>query len=129
MSKGLLQRLALASALFATGALLFALAGGGPQRYSNVVAATPMAIANDAPPTLLPTVVVRADAIIPTLPTVTVRAQRLDGERSNVVASASDHARATGTGGASSCSSSMARCAGLEMPYYSFGKTLRSFRE
>jgi hypothetical protein len=126
MSKGLLQRLALASALFTTGVLLFSLASGIPRRYSHV-AATPMTIADEAPPTLLPTVVVRADAIIPTLPTITVRAPRLDHERN--LASASDHAHATRAGGASDCSSSMARCAGLEMPYYSFGKTLRSFRE
>ena len=127
MSKGLIQRFALATALFATGAILFVLADGIPARRPPVVVATPVPVVDDAAPTLLPTVVVHADAAIPTLATIVVRAPRLDRGRT-VVASADAHVPAAGSGG-SGCSSSMTRCAGLEMPYYSFGKTLRSFRE
>ena len=126
MSKGPIQRLALATALFATGAIVFVLAGGIPARQPTV-ATSSIPVVNDASSTLLPTVVVHSDADIPTLPTVMVRAPRPD--RGHAAIASTTNQASAGKGGESGCSSSMTRCAGLEMPYYSFGKTLRGFPE
>lgn len=128
----------LAVAIAATGAGVFALSHGavaasraeaatpdaGALAYGAAITVLPTVIvqADADMPVLLPTVVVHADAAIPTLPTVTVRASRIeragseDGAEPVLVAVEQDsHTLATGVSAG----------AGYDMPYYSFGKTLR----
>ena len=125
MQKRLVQLLVLATALFGTGAAIVLIANGISPRPGRVdMAALPVR----AHATLLPTVVVRPPAVIPTLPTVTVRADAhartalaLEGAADETALKRIDNdLEALAAGGATGSTGSA-----YDMPYYSFGKPLR----
>lgn len=129
MPNRLIPLLLLAASLYASGAAIVALSNGtAVSRHvetttANMPAVSPVAEPLDTTATLLPVVVVHPEPEMLTLATVTVRPSRADltatvadtdeismatllpaGRRSNVLSFAS---------------------AGFDMPYYSFGRTLR----
>lgn len=125
----------LAVAIAATGAVVFALAHGAvvvnraaadapAAAVQTGAAAIPVlpAVPAQVDPPVLPTVVVHAEPAIPVLPTVTVRASRTvaaDGEdvAEPVLVAVEQDLRTLATGASAG--------GGYDMPYYSFGKTLR----
>lgn len=122
MPPRLIHLMLLAAALSTGGAAIVALSGGALPRHSLVNSRmAPASVGMTT--TLLPAVVVRPEAEVPTLATVTVRPNRADwtgapteqgdAPLGNLVAVARR------TGGA------VVGGAGFDMPYYSFGRTLR----
>lgn len=118
MSNRLVHIALLAVAVSATGSTLAALSHGLPARHAATDAAAALQVI------LLPTVVVHPEPSIPTLGTITVLP-----DRSDRVSSSAGHAddyslgeaiRDAGTSAVGSLPS-----ASLDMPYYSFGRTLR----
>jgi hypothetical protein len=120
----LIHLMLLAAALSTGGAAIVALSNGALRPQSVAIhSAAPANVVMTT--TLLPTVVVRPEAEVPTLATVTVRPSRADWASAtaeqdeaplgNLVAVARrTRAVSVGIGGA-----------GFDMPYYSFGRTLR----
>lgn len=112
---------ALAVALVATGAAVFT--------FSHEVSVTrPSAAAlrtpNSATPTLLPVVVVRSQLRIPTLPTITVRLSRAE-VIANDAPVTGDYSLVAAAHGGSAAALGATPSGGFDMPYYSFGKSLR----
>jgi len=131
MSSRLVPVLLLSAMLYALGAGVASL----PYQTSKTPAAASDAVPGDADIPTLPTVTVRPDrdalaALMPTvlLPTVTVRpgaaeiaaARALDARAVGTVVAVAT-VRALGGG--------MAPGSGLDMPYYSFGKTVYRLRK
>jgi len=118
MSTRLLQFALLAIAVSATGSTLVALSHGLPARHGGAAA--------DLPVTLLPAVVVHPEPSIPTLGTITVLPDRADlaGLAAQDGASG-DYSlgEAIRDAGASAVDSLPGGT--FDMPYYSFGRTLR----
>lgn len=117
MPKRLIPLLSLAAALYATGAAIIFLSAGSayPARVPPVATVIPI-------PTL-PTVVVRPDAPIPTLALVTVRPDDDVTDVNMTNADAGSRARAALRTRGSAVA--LLPVGGLDMPYYSFGKSLR----
>jgi len=124
MSNRLLQFLLLATAVAGTGITVAALSHGSiGVAHRRVAASTPMP-SNRETATLLPTVVVRPDAEIPTLGLVTVRPDRTERTRA-IHAGAEDSALRIDAGAIGSYAAGSLSSTAFDMPYYSFGKTLR----
>jgi hypothetical protein len=135
MSSRLVPVLLMAAMLYALGAGISSLPWH-PAKASKAHAATPPAAAapasSDIP--VLPTVVVRPDgalaALLPTvsLPTVSVRPSPAE-----MAAARAIDARALGTGAVvvalHTLGGGMAPRSGLDMPYYSFGKSVYRLRK
>ena len=125
MTDRLLQRLLLATAISGTTALVVALSSAGssvvPRTGPSVATATtPVAIAHE--PIMLPTVVVRPEAVVPTLATVTVRASIADRVAADLAA---EDAAGLLTSAGGGLALYPLPSAAFDMPYYSFGRTLR----
>ena len=118
MPTRLIQLLLLAAALYASGAAVVALSTGNANHArTSAQAVTAPAFPLESASTLLPTVVVRPDPEVPTLATVTVRPDRAGLSGENFVAvpvPATRKAAVVSFAGG-----------GFDMPYYSFGRTLR----
>ncbi len=122
MPNRLFPFLLLATTIAATGALVVALSPSRPLAGQAAATAALSGTADAAPahaaaPILLPTIVVRPEAPIPTLATVTVRA---DKPRSTTRVTDDPSAELAGSPGLSLLPS-----AAFDMPYYSFGRSMR----
>jgi len=116
MPNRLIPLLALAAALYGTGAIIVSLSSLTGHRDAAVTAAP--AAGQEALP-VLPAVIVRPEPEIPVLAMVTVRPDRSSA--------ASDEAPAAAPLGAlavHASSSALLPSGGFDMPYYSFGRTL-----
>jgi hypothetical protein len=122
----LIHLLLLAASLYGTGAAVVAFSNGTFGHHPAVAAvpaATALITTEAAPAILLPVVVVHAQAEVPTLATITVRPSRAErGALMSVGAGKPSPGAAISLGHAASTSLSSAA---FDMPYYSFGKTLR----
>jgi len=121
MPNRLIPLLALAAALYGTGAIIVSLSPLTAADQS-AVAATPPAAPEALP--VLPTVVVRPDPEIPVLAMVTVRPERahaINAEMSNWVPTGAP----VGALAIRAASTTVLPSGGFDMPYYSFGRTLR----
>ncbi|MEO7326632.1 MAG: hypothetical protein ABIW82_17560 [Dokdonella sp.] len=129
MPNRLIPLLLLAASLYTGGAAIVALSNGAiSPRHGELAAVakpavSPAADAIDAPATLLPVVVVRPEPDMPTLATVTVRASRAD--MADAIADASELPVGTVLPAARRKAVLSFASAGFDMPYYSFGRTLR----
>jgi hypothetical protein len=125
MPTRLLSLLLRATTLAATGAIVVALAQGAATRRDAALdkaRAQQMAPAAGTP-ALLPTIVVRPEAVVPTLATVTVHARRVrDTVASADPAPAED---ALDWRDDSAQAAILLQGGGFDMPYYSFGRSLR----
>jgi hypothetical protein len=125
MPNRLFQLLLLAAALTGTGSLLVLLAHA--HALQPTVATQPASAAGRTVPAgvgvptgVLPVVAVRASLPIPTLGTVTVHARRAGTASGNARRSSDRSAGTIIASGGGSLQSAV-----FDMPYYSFGKTLR----
>jgi hypothetical protein len=131
MPNRLIHLMLLAVALYAGGAAIVAFSDGTfgrPHIAANARSAPPVASATpDAPieatTTLLPTIVVRPEPALPTLATVTVRPSRSD--RVESLMEVADVPSGSVIPVARSSAVASFAGAGFDMPYYSFGRTLR----
>ncbi|MEO6688225.1 MAG: hypothetical protein ABIS07_12605 [Dokdonella sp.] len=129
MPNRLIHLLLLAASLSASGAAIVALSNGAlGARHDETTAAgkpvaSPVADTIDATVTLLPVVVVHPEPDMPTLAKVTVRASRADvGEP---IADSSELPVGIVLPAARRKAVLSFASAGFDMPYYSFGRTLR----
>lgn len=123
MSNRLVHLLLLAAGLYSAGAITV-LFSGGVTAPAAVRAPTPRATTPSAQAAvLLPVVTVRPDAPVPTLATVTVRAPAPYVANAETKTGAYSLGSAIATG----ATSPLAALPGssFDMPYYSFGKSLR----
>jgi hypothetical protein len=121
MSIRLSQFLLLACSFAGTGAVVTALSSARAITDAPVAAsAMPAESAIEAVPTLLPTVVVRPDAPIPTLATITVRP-----DRSIATGSADEKAPEFALREAGGSVMGTLSNVSFDMPYYSFGRRAR----
>jgi len=112
MSNRLIQFALLAIAVSTTGSTLAALSHGLPAPQSTT--------ATELPVTLMPTIVVHPEPVIPTLGTITVvpdRAVRTSNSDDYSLSAAIRDAGASAVGSLPG--------GAFDMPYYSFGRTLR----
>lgn len=116
MPNRLIPLLALAAALYGTGAIIVSLSSLASNR--DTVAAVAPAAEPEALP-VLPTVVVRPEPEIPVLAMVTVRP-----DRSNAASDDAPAAAPLGALAVRASSSALLPSGGFDMPYYSFGRTL-----
>ena len=112
MSNRLIQFALLAIAVSTTGSTLAALSHGLPVPSSPA--------ATELPVTLMPTIVVHPEAVIPTLGTITVVPDRADRTSGNDDYSLTEAIRGAGASAVGSLPGGA-----FAMPYYSFGRTLR----
>lgn len=118
MPNRLIPLLALAAALYVTGAVIVSLSAlTGASALPTAAALTPAA---QDTPTLLPAVIVRPELEIPVLAMVTVRP-----DRSVSSSSVAPKAVPMGVLAARASSAAVLPSGGFDMPYYSFGRTLR----
>ncbi|MEO5561545.1 MAG: hypothetical protein ABIO49_16370 [Dokdonella sp.] len=127
MPNRLIHLLLLAASLYASGAAIVALSNGAPgsgHTEAMAIKPTPAAVdAIDATTTLLPVVVVHPEPEVPTLATVTVRPSRTD--LAEAVADAGKTPVGPIVQSARVGTVLSFAGAGFDMPYYSFGRTLR----
>ncbi|MEO5558194.1 MAG: hypothetical protein ABIO49_00780 [Dokdonella sp.] len=129
MPNRLIHLLLLAASLYASGAAVVALSNGTPvSRHvetttAKMPAVPPAAATLDATTTLLPIVVVHPEPEVLTLATVTVRPSRTD--LTETVADSDEIPMATILPGVRRSTVPSFASAGFDMPYYSFGRTLR----
>ena len=123
----LVRTLLLAVALVATAAAVFAFSLGVPVTRSHATAQAAAVAPRPHDPTtaaLLPVVIVRPQPPIPTLPTVTVRMSRAEAI-ANDAPRAGDYSLGAVAHGGSAATIGALPGAAFDMPYYSFGKSLR----
>lgn len=127
MPNRLVRTLLLAIALVATEAAVFAFSLGVPVTRSHtaaqVTAVSPRS-QDHTTAALLPVVIVRPQPIIPTLPTITVRMSRAEAV-ANDAPRADDYSLGAVAHGSSAATIGALPGAAFDMPYYSFGKSLR----
>ena len=127
MRNRLARTLGLAVALVTTGAAVFAFSHGvsvtRPHATAQVAPAAPRPH-DSTTATLLPVVVVRTQLPIPTLPTVTVRLSRAEAIAYDAPR-AGDYSLGAVARGGSAAALGATPSGGFDMPYYSFGKSLR----
>jgi hypothetical protein len=124
----LIHLLLLAASLYASGAAIVALSNGalrspGEATAVNKPTASPAVNTIDATAILLPVVVVHPEPEVPTLATVTVRASR--AERVQAIADAGEIPASPLLPAARRTAVLSFAGGGFDMPYYSFGRTLR----
>ncbi|MFI4970375.1 MAG: hypothetical protein ACHP7D_09220 [Lysobacterales bacterium] len=127
MPNRLIQLLLLAVALAGTGTIVATLSHGvatGRQAVSAGTAVIPSATPSIASTAVLPVVTVRAEAPIPTLGTITVRPGRNEPGMADALRS-EDYAVDKIEPPSRISSGGSLQSAAFDMPYYSFGKTLR----
>jgi hypothetical protein len=112
MSNRLIHFALLAIAVSTTGSTLAALSHGLPVPSSPA--------ATELPVTLMPTIVVHPEPVIPTLGTITVVPDRADRTSSGDDYSLSEAIRGAGASAVGSLPGGA-----FAMPYYSFGRSLR----
>ena len=117
MPTRLIPLLALATALYGTGAIIVSLSPLTGANSSAAVAAP--AAAPEALP-VLPIVIVHPEPEIPVLAMVTVRPERVGATTTQ-----SSNAIPVGALAVRAASTAVLPSGGFDMPYYSFGRTLR----
>lgn len=121
MSNRLFQVLLLATAVAGTGVTVAALSHGSVSVTHRLGAAPNAAPSIHEAATLLPTIVVRPEAEIPTLGLITVRPDK--NERR--VADADESPLRIDAGAIGAYAAGSLSSTAFDMPYYSFGKTMR----
>ena len=127
MPNRLIQLLLLAVSLAGTGTIVATLSHGvaaGRQAVAASTAVIPSATPSAVSTAVLPVVTVRAEPPIPTLGTVTVRPNRDELGMADALHS-DDYAVDKVEPAPRISSSGSLQSAAFDMPYYSFGKTLR----
>jgi hypothetical protein len=131
MSSRLVPVLLLSAMLYALGAGVASL----PYQTSKAHATAPDAVPGDADIPTLPTVTVRPDrdALSALLPTVTLPTVSVHPGAAEIAAARALDARVLGTGAAvavvHALGGGMTPGSGLDMPYYSFGKSVYRLRK
>lgn len=125
MSKRLIHLLFLATALSVSGVgIVMSSSGVAPAQPVTVAAAAARAHPGAETITLLPTIVVRPEPVVPTLATITIRPEWASNPGFDTVAAGDDSpGQASGQSGTSAVTAMPG--GGFDMPYYSFGKSLR----
>lgn len=129
MPNRLIHLLLLAASLYASGAAIVALSNGTPvSRHVETTTAKMPAVSSAAEPldattTLLPVIVVHPEPEMLTLATVTVRPSRTD--LTETVAESDEISMAAILPAVPRATALSFASAGFDMPYYSFGRTLR----
>ncbi|MEO5626779.1 MAG: hypothetical protein ABIQ70_12290 [Dokdonella sp.] len=129
MPNRLIHLLLLAASLSASGAAIVALSNGAlssrqfETKAAKPLIASPVADTLDASMTLLPVVVVHPEPEVPTLATVTVRPSRT--ELTETAADSDGISLGPVVPAVRRTAVLSFASAGFDMPYYSFGRTLR----